>query len=621
MSFPRLAPLLKTCAWLLGCAVLFAVNLRLSQTTAANSDGASQALQAWDLLHGNPLQHGWITGDVAYYPNDVLAYALIILVHGLNADDVHWYGALIYTLAMLLAALLAMGRRGEASGRARLLRGSIAAGIMLCPQLQAGTYALLQGPAHLGSSVPILLAWLLIDRVPRDATSGAARRGGWLVVVAVAILLALTGVSDLTALYVGALPLVVVCGYRLLRGALTRRPSAPRLDHIDLESSRQLDQPGWQSPARVDSVGGPPPRFDSFRREPATRVDLFDGKPLTQLDQPVRPPAPRVDRFEIALAVAGIVAAVAGYEGARILASLGSLTEVAAITAFSPVHVIFWHNFRVAGLCLLVLAGANFIGVHPPIRAGFEILHLAGATLGAIAILVAAWRFLRDRDIIVQLLFLALIANLVTFIIGTHAVELSYTHEISDVLPFAAALAGRVLADKIAAIKIGTVPIAVPVLSLVLLGYLFGTAYELREPRLPAENAQLATWLQGQGLQYGLSGYWAGNIVTLSSQEHVRILPLNRTKQGKVILATQLIKRSWYDPQQSTANFVVIFPTYVGVQPFTGFTGMVGFDSEKNVVNTFGKPAKTLHYQQYTILVWNKNLLADMPTPVINAAG
>ncbi|HTU75392.1 MAG TPA: hypothetical protein VMG38_17910 [Trebonia sp.] len=614
MSLPRLAPLLRTAGWLLGCAVLFAVNLRLSQTTAANSDGASQALQAWDLLHGNPLQHGWITGDVAYFPNDVLAYALIVVVHGLNADDVHWYGALIYTLAMLLVTLLAMGRRGEASGRARLLRGAIAAGIMLCPQLQAGTYALLQGPAHLGSSVPVLLAWLLIDRVPREGGAGAVRRGGWLVAVVVAVLLALTGISDMTALYVGAIPLVVICAYRLLRAGLTRRPSAPRLDHIDLESSRRLDRPGLRPSPGLES-------FNAFSREPATRVDLFDGETLAQLDRVRQQPARRLDRFEIALAVAGVVAAVVAFEGARILTAMGSLTEVAAITSFSPVHVIFWHNFRVAGLCLLVLAGANFIGVHPQIRAGFELLHLVGATLGGVAILVAAWRFLRDRDLITQLLLAGIVANLVTFVVGTHAVELTYTHEMSDVLPFGAALAGRVLAGYIGAIRIGTVRVAVPVLCLALVGYLGGTAYELRQPRLPAQNAQLATWLQDHDLHYGLSGYWAANIVTLSTQQQVRVLPLNRTKQGKFVVATQLVKRAWFDPRQSTANFVVLFPSYKGLEPFTGFTGLVGFSYEANALATFGKPARTYHFEQYTILVWNKNLLADMAAPVIHAAG
>jgi hypothetical protein len=607
MSFPRLAVLLRTCAWLAGCTVMFIVNLLLSQTTAANSDGASQALQAWDLLHGNVLQHGWITGDVAYYPNDVLAYAVIDVVHGLGADDVHWYGALIYTLAMLLATLLAMGAKGEASGRARLLRGAIAAGIMLCPQLQAGTYALLQGPAHLGSSVPVLLAWVLIDRVPRQRADEAARRRGWLVAVAVAVLLALTGVSDLTALYVGAIPLVGICAYRLLRARLAGSRLSPR-----------LDRPGWE----------PSPQGEGLGVESSTQKDRPGRRSSPRGDGSCGRPARRGDRFEIALIAAGIVAAAVAFEGARILAAMGSLTEVAASTAFSPPHVIFWHNFRVAGLCLLVLAGADFIGVHPPARAAFEILHLAGAALGAAGILIAAWRFLRDRDLISQLLLAGIVINLVAFLIGTHAVEVSYTHEMSDVLPFAAALAGRVLADHLAAIRIGAIRIgappiriAVPVLCVVLLGYLGGLGYELSAPRLPAQNAQLATWLEGHHLKYGLSGYWAANIVTLSTQGRVRVLPLNRTPDGKLIAAPQLLKRSWYDPRHSTANFVVLFPSVKGLEPFTGFTGMVGFPYLKNVLAAFGKPARTYHYGQYTILVWSKNLLADMAAPVIHAAG
>ena len=50
-----------------GTCVAFAVYLRLAQTRAVNSDGAAQALQAWDMLHGNPLLRGWTTSDVSFY--------------------------------------------------------------------------------------------------------------------------------------------------------------------------------------------------------------------------------------------------------------------------------------------------------------------------------------------------------------------------------------------------------------------------------------------------------------------------------------------------------------------------------------------------------------------------
>jgi hypothetical protein len=54
----RRAPLAWALGTVLAAAALFACYLRQSRTVAAGSDGASQALQAWDLLHGNPLLHG-----------------------------------------------------------------------------------------------------------------------------------------------------------------------------------------------------------------------------------------------------------------------------------------------------------------------------------------------------------------------------------------------------------------------------------------------------------------------------------------------------------------------------------------------------------------------------------
>jgi len=94
-------------AWAAGLAgaavVLFVAYLRLSGTYAATSDGADQALQGWDMLHGNWLLHGWTLGDVTYYTTEIPEYMLIELVRGLGADVVHIAGALTYTLLVLAA--------------------------------------------------------------------------------------------------------------------------------------------------------------------------------------------------------------------------------------------------------------------------------------------------------------------------------------------------------------------------------------------------------------------------------------------------------------------------------------------------------------------------------------
>ena len=100
--------------WVLGAIATFACYLRLSRTRAVNSDGASQALQAWDMLHGNLLLHGWSLGDVSYYTTEVPQYMLVESLRGLNQDVVHVAAAMTYTLAVLLAALLA---KGTSAGR------------------------------------------------------------------------------------------------------------------------------------------------------------------------------------------------------------------------------------------------------------------------------------------------------------------------------------------------------------------------------------------------------------------------------------------------------------------------------------------------------------------------
>ena len=158
---PRLAPALGLAA---AAVVLFACYLRQSRTVAVGSDGASQALQAWDLLHGNPLLHGWWLTDVSFYTTELPQYALIELARGLSTDVVHVAGAMTYTLLVLAAAFLARGRVKGAEGAARAL---VAAGIMLAPELGNGIHVLLSQPDHVGTQVPLLGIFLLLDRAPR----------------------------------------------------------------------------------------------------------------------------------------------------------------------------------------------------------------------------------------------------------------------------------------------------------------------------------------------------------------------------------------------------------------------------------------------------------------------
>ena len=204
-------PRLAWAAWLLVAAlVLFWCYLRQSQTAPVDSDGAGTALQGWDMLHGNLLLSGWWLADVTFYTFEVPIDAMVEAVRGLDANVVHITAALVYTLLVLIAALLA---KGKARGPEGIIRALLAAGILVAPAFGTSTRVLLLSPDHTGTAVPILLTLLLVDR--------AGKR--WWVVPATCVMLIWAQVDDPLATYAGALPVALVCLVRACAPFVRRR--------------------------------------------------------------------------------------------------------------------------------------------------------------------------------------------------------------------------------------------------------------------------------------------------------------------------------------------------------------------------------------------------------------
>jgi hypothetical protein len=191
-------------------AALFAMYLPLSRTSPENSDQANILLAASDMLHGNLLLHGWYLTDVSFYTTEVPQYALLEIFFGVHANTAHIAAAMTYTLAVLLAVLVA---RGGFTSRAAVIRLLIVAGIMLAPQLGIGVAALLLSVGHIGTAVPVLLIFLLLDRAPQR----------WYVPALTALGLAWALIADQLVLIVGVIPLALVCALRVLEAAVRER--------------------------------------------------------------------------------------------------------------------------------------------------------------------------------------------------------------------------------------------------------------------------------------------------------------------------------------------------------------------------------------------------------------
>jgi hypothetical protein len=546
--------------------LLFCCFLRLSATSAVNSDSANVLLMGWDLLHGNLLLQGWHTADVSLYTTELPQYALLESFLGLHPETAHVAAAMTYTLAVLLAVLLA---RGGTSGRAALTRTLIAAGIMVAPQLGVDAYTLTMVVDHIGTSVPLMVLWLLLDRIdrsnrawpggriPPDSPAGARPRTmpspgpparWWWVPVLATLILAWVLIADPIVLIVGIAPLALVGGLRFVQGVLTGDGCV---------------SPGW------------------IRRV-------------------------RAQWYPLALACAAVAAIIWARLAEWLLGGLGAFVVHAVPVAFTP-----WQQWRLdyppALWKVLELFGADYRGLAGA-QFAVAVLHLASVALVGWSMLWVAWRFFGGIPLVDQVLAVAILFNVILYL-GTDA-STQGPHEIAIVMPFGAALAARVVAGPsyrpgkrrpaASTAASGRRLTGYIAGSLILAGYLAGLGYELTQPAVPPENSALTSWLAAHHLTYGLAGYWQASSVTVSSDGRVAVRALTDQSMKPYLW---LAKTSWYDPALHRATFIVI-------------------DTQARFANAlppaaikryFGAPVRTYRTGPYIIMVWAKNLLPSMP--------
>jgi hypothetical protein len=203
-SRPAARRLWVTAAWAGGALVVFTLFLRISFSNPMDSDGANNALQAWEMIHSNLLLHGWVIGDASCYTFELPLYAIIEVFSGLTGFIFHVASALVYLIVAAGAVALAVtGSRGPAMAA----RCGIAIAVLAAPVVtQQGAWLLLYSPDHIGTTAFLLYSFLLIDRVPDRRFTPPL----------VAVILCAGQVGDGTVLYVGVPAVLLVCLYRVL---------------------------------------------------------------------------------------------------------------------------------------------------------------------------------------------------------------------------------------------------------------------------------------------------------------------------------------------------------------------------------------------------------------------
>jgi hypothetical protein len=504
------------------CLVLFWCYLRQAQTYQLNADPAGQALQAWDMLHGNLLLRGWWLGDVSFYTVELPLNMIIEMIVGLRPVEISILAALIYTAVVLLTALLA---KGSARGREGVVRALLGGGILLAPSLVLGTRVLMQGPDHLGTAVPILVMLLVLDRAPER----------WWVPVVVGVLLTLAQVSDVLATFAGAAAVAVACGVRVcLEIVRSQRP----LKSAGYDLSLGL--------AAVVSIG------------------------LAQL-------------------VLWGINAAGGFYMRPPKNGLG-LAPLSAL----PAHA------GDLGYNLLILFGADFFGQNTVVGVVLALLHLTGVALALWGLLIGLSGFFgRAADRVTQVLVASTVIILAAGTFSNYMSKIVGAHEIVTVLPFCAVLAGRLLGGGLVKARL------TPLLAVGLACYLGALAYNDTQPIRAPLHVDLANWLEAHHLTTGLAPYWESNITSLDSGGRVRLAPL---KPGGAAANPYESDAAWYNPAVSRANFVVT----VSAPPSDA-----ALVTPDEVRAQFGPPARTYHFEEYTVMVYDYNLLTRLQVPSV----
>ena len=196
--------------WVAGGLLLFAYFLRISFSERVDSDGANSALQAWDLVHGHLMMHGWIFGDATFYTFELPLIGIVELLFGMDNVAAHVSSALVYLIVTACAVAVATT---SSRGPARVVRCLVVVTVLVVPLLATHTvFTLLEEPDHIGTSMFLLVTFLLIDRVPDRRFTAPL----------VGLILCAGQLSDATVRYVAVPAVVLVCGYRALAGRKLR---------------------------------------------------------------------------------------------------------------------------------------------------------------------------------------------------------------------------------------------------------------------------------------------------------------------------------------------------------------------------------------------------------------
>jgi hypothetical protein len=275
-----------------------------------------------------------------------------------------------------------------------------------------------------------------------------------------------------------------------------------------------------------------------------------------------------------------VVRAALLHAGAYLMVSPKS--GIAPVAKWPHNWALAWHNVR-------LLFGAQAAPAQP---AGSAVIFGYACLLVAAAGIVGTLLRWRTAGRAEQVLLTVIVVNIGVFAFSTLPGN-NTPHDIVAVLPAGAILGARTVVPARIAGRLG----ALAASAVAMVAALLPLSVVAAQPPAATQWAALASWLQSNGLRYGLGGYWDGSSVTLLSGNQVKVRSVE-LKNGQVSLDPWETNTLWFDPASEYANFAIV--------------GTDKNDLSPKAEGVFGKPVRTHRVGSWEVLIYNKNLLSQL---------
>jgi hypothetical protein len=207
-------------------------------------------------------------------------------------------------------------------------------------------------------------------------------------------------------------------------------------------------------------------------------------------------------------------------------------------------------------------------------------------------------------------LLLAIAANVGAYVTTTVPTDLMTARYLLPAATFAMIGLARTLPYGIARSR----PLAVAALAVVVIVRLASFAALASTPAATDSRAELEEWLAQHDLHRGYGPYWDASMVTVATGSRVQVRQVNSDGQ-RLFPHFFYSKDSWYagGRDASGANFVIFRqPSSANAAATTELNAGI---SDQTCIATFGSPAWTASVDGYRVLVWDRDISADLGPP------